>query len=89
MTSIAPAPEPTAELVEVRRLAGSTWRASDARFPEGHPYRIVADLQRVDGYVLVVWRGSGAGWAAFPHLPAALRAVRLTCLGRPVHALIA
>lgn len=87
MTFVAPAPP--GDLVEVRRLGASSWRACDARVPDGHPARIVADVQRVDGYVLVLWRGSGAGWAAFPHLPAALRAVRLTCMGRQAPALSA
>ncbi|MCU1437998.1 MAG: hypothetical protein JWP66_1085 [Naasia sp.] len=80
---------PDTDLLEVLRTGASSWRALDTRLADGDPRRIVAELQRIDGYVMVHWRGAGAGWAAFPHLPAALRAVRLTCAGRRQVALTA
>ena len=75
-----------AQSLEVNRVGASAWRACDTRLPAGHEQRIVADLERIDGYVLVSWRGTGAGWAAFPTLPDALRAVRMTCAGRRIPA---
>jgi hypothetical protein len=79
MTITAPS-----DLLEVTPLNDHEWRVSDVRRAIGDGGREIAHVERVHDYVMVTWIAPCKGWAAFPDLEGALRALRLTCAARPM-----
>lgn len=77
---------PGADLLEIVPISDHEWRVSDVRVPPADRRRVVAQVERLNNYVMVTWLPPRRGWAAFPDLDCALRALRLTCAARPVAA---
>lgn len=74
------------DLLEVTPLSDRAWQVCDVRLSPAENRRVLARVERVHDYVLVTWLAPHRGWAAFPDLDGALRALRRTCAARPIAA---
>jgi hypothetical protein len=74
------------DLLEVTPLSDRAWQVCDVRLSATDERRVLARVERVHEYVLVTWSSPHRGWAAFPDLEGALRALRRTCAARPIAA---
>lgn len=74
------------EELEVVALSDHEWRVSDPRITERDARRILAYVEDLGDYVMVMWLSPGDGWAAFPSKKDAFEALRRTTMMRVVAA---
>jgi len=72
--------------LEVAALSDREWRVSDPQVTERDARRVLAYVEDLGDYVMVMWLSPGGGWAAFASKKDAFEALRRTTLMRGVAA---